>query len=240
MKTFDRLVRKNLTALPVKVGMMIPAVLFFLVIAIFSTEAHAAWLTGWNFRRPVTLSNPGSALTNYQIRVNVTYDSGMNSDFSDLRFTTDDETTEIDYWIEQYSPSTSAIVWVEVPAVAATPTDTTIYMYYGNTTATTTSNGSNTFVFFDDFSTWSGWTNYRGGNVVQDTTTFSGLQTLRKTSNNDPAGGWKSLGSTISNFRMLARDHRRRREPEPRCKSSRHVSPDGRWEIRMVRHGAGA
>jgi hypothetical protein len=75
------------------------------------------------------------------------------SDFSDLRFTTSDGLTLCDYWIESLSgttPNQLAIVWVEVPSIAAHPTDTTIYMYY-NGIHEAVSNGSNTFRFFDDF-----------------------------------------------------------------------------------------
>ena len=45
---------------------------------------------------------------------------------------------------------TVAIFWVEVADDLSTNT-ATIYIYYGNATATTTSNGDNTFIFFDDF-----------------------------------------------------------------------------------------
>ena len=46
--------------------------------------------------------------------------------------------------------STSAIVWVKIPTIPASGT-TTIYMYYGNPSATDASNGPATFDFFDDF-----------------------------------------------------------------------------------------
>lgn len=89
-------------------------------------------------------------LTNYQTKITVPYVSGMKADFSDLRFTSSDGTTELSYWIESYTASTSAVVWVKVPSLVSG--SNTIYMYYGNSSATTTSSGDNTFVFFDDFS----------------------------------------------------------------------------------------
>jgi hypothetical protein len=74
----------------------------------------------------------------------------MNADFSDLRFK-DGSGNTLSYWIESYTASTSAQVWVKVPYIAASGT-TTMYMYYGSVTAISASNGSNTFIFFDDFS----------------------------------------------------------------------------------------
>jgi hypothetical protein len=40
-------------------------------------------------------------------------------------------------------------VWVKIPSIAST--GSTIYIYYDKSSATSTSSGSNTFVFFDDF-----------------------------------------------------------------------------------------
>ncbi|HUU63010.1 MAG TPA: DUF2341 domain-containing protein [Dehalococcoidia bacterium] len=104
----------------------------------------------WSRRAPVTISNSGSALTEYQVRVDVNYDDDMQSDFDDIRFTEGNGTTLLSYWLESYSVSTSAVFWVNVSSVPAG--DSTIYMYYGNPSVSTTSNGTNTFVFFDDFS----------------------------------------------------------------------------------------
>jgi hypothetical protein len=85
---------------------------------------------------------------NYQTKITVPYVSTMNSDFSDLRFTSSDGVTLLDYWIESYTASTSAVVWVEVASLVKS---TTVYMYYGNTSATTTSSGDSVFLVFDDF-----------------------------------------------------------------------------------------
>jgi hypothetical protein len=74
----------------------------------------------------------------------------MNADFSDLRFTKSDGTI-YPYWIESYTPSSTAKVWVKVPSIATSPA-TTFYMYYGNSSAPPASKGDDTFLFFDDFS----------------------------------------------------------------------------------------
>ncbi len=74
-----------------------------------SWSAAAGWYNGsWSYRRPITIDNSGngSALSNYQVQVDVTYDSDMNADFSDLRFTDSDGTTELDYWVEESTTTT--------------------------------------------------------------------------------------------------------------------------------------
>ncbi len=72
----------------------------------------------------------------------------MNSDFSDLRFTNSNG-DNLDYWIQSKTDSTSAIIWVEVDSLNSG--DTEIYMYYNNSSASSISNGEDTFLFFDDF-----------------------------------------------------------------------------------------
>ena len=70
-----------------------------------------AWLTNFNDRNGITVTETsGADLTDYSVKVNVSYNSNMNSDFSDLRFTSSDGITELGYWIESYTASTSAVV----------------------------------------------------------------------------------------------------------------------------------
>lgn len=120
-----------------------------------------AWLAGWLYRKELVLGSSVGA-TNYQFKILVGESNGViGSDvnceaclpsFDDLRFTTDDEGTLLDYWIEGVSGATplqTAIVWVKVPVISTT---TTIFMYSGNASAPAVSNGTNTFMFFDDAS----------------------------------------------------------------------------------------
>ena len=75
----------------------------------------------------------------------------MKPDFSDIRFTTTDNTL-IPSWVQE-TGSNYAVVWVKVPYV---PTDgTKMYLYYGNPAASSISNGDATFLFFDHFNTGS-------------------------------------------------------------------------------------
>jgi hypothetical protein len=107
-------------------------------------------LAAWPNYMPLTIANPsGAALADYQLQIPVSFIAGkMNADFSDLRFT-DGSCTTLNYWIESYSASTSAVVWVRIPSIPAS--GTTVYMYYGNSSATSLSNAPATFLLFDDF-----------------------------------------------------------------------------------------
>jgi hypothetical protein len=122
-----------------------------------------AWLTGWNYRKSITLSRASGAVTNYQMKLLLGESSGATgenvdcgglclSNFNDIRFTKSDGTTLLDYWIESLSGSTPnqlATIWIEFDSIGTSAT--TFYMYYGKSDATAVSNGTNTFPFFDDF-----------------------------------------------------------------------------------------
>lgn len=129
-----------------------------LVLAGFLTTGSLSaqgWFNGnWQYRVPVTVTNAGGELTNFQVQVNL----GPSFDWAntlaggaDIRFTAGDGVTGIDFWIESWNSGTSASIWVEVPTVAASPATTTIYMYYDYALASSASNGFATFEFFDDF-----------------------------------------------------------------------------------------
>ena len=114
----------------------------------YSESPAEPGLPGYAKRQPITI-NSASALTDYQVKLTIAYDSDMQPDFDDLCFTSADGTTELSYWLESKTDSTTAIVWVKVPSLVSG--DNTLYMYYANASATTASNGDNTFEFFDDF-----------------------------------------------------------------------------------------
>jgi len=89
------------------------------------------------------------------MKINITKSSGGNvsceghckNDFGDIRFVDIDNTTELDYWMEDYTSSSYAWFWIETPSDVET--DQKILMYYNNSGASTTSNGTNTFGYFD-------------------------------------------------------------------------------------------
>lgn len=121
------------------------------------------WLTGWDYRQSFTVSRSVGAVTNYQMKLLVGESAGSSgpnvhcnglcaSDFDDIRFTTVNGTTLLDYWIESttgITPNQVATIWIEFDSIATIAT--TFYMYYGNISATATSSGVDTFPLFDDF-----------------------------------------------------------------------------------------
>ncbi|HEU4677779.1 MAG TPA: DUF2341 domain-containing protein [Candidatus Paceibacterota bacterium] len=104
----------------------------------------------WTKRKRVTVHNADPvSYADATVKVDVPYDADMQADFDDLRFTASDGVTELDHYVESYTASTDAVVWVNVPTLA-TSTDTTVYMYYGNSGATS-GNATTTFPYLDDF-----------------------------------------------------------------------------------------
>lgn len=122
-----------------------------------------AWLTGWRYRKSITVSRASGAVTNYQLKLLLGESSGATgesvdceghclSSFNDLRFTASDGATLLDYWIESITgttPNQLATIWVEFDNIGTDAT--TFYMYYGHADAAAASNGANTFIVFDDF-----------------------------------------------------------------------------------------
>jgi len=120
-----------------------------------SPEAERWWNTNWKYRIPVTVNNPSSTdLYEFQILITLDTqalisDGKMNSDCSDLRVIYQEE--ELPYWIEPYTINSDATrIWVKVPHIEAEES-ITIYMYYGNPSATSTADPNEVFLFFEDF-----------------------------------------------------------------------------------------
>jgi flagellin-like protein len=160
-----------------------------------STGTSEIWYNpSWLKRKAVTIDNSlnPNDLTGYQVQLNVDYDSDMIADFSDLRFTDSDCQTLIPYWVESYVASDSAVVWVKVPAIPASSTET-IYMYYGNPSATSESNPDDTFDLFLDF-TIDGVISY-GGSQDSDSAQWEIIDdtSLRMWGNN-----WKATMKTLT------------------------------------------
>jgi hypothetical protein len=124
-------------------------------LSIGSEAAYASpdWLSGWNYRRPISLS-PVTPVADYQVLVTLTTGTmgnpyaNIKADGSDIRFTGSDGAALQDYWVESWDNTGTSRIWVEVAASGTS----TIHMYYGNAAAGSTSDGEATFDFFDDFS----------------------------------------------------------------------------------------
>ena len=143
-------------------------------------------LTSYSFVKEHTISGSvDGPLTGYQIKMNIHRGTGTDNGAdvylndnslnwpNDIRFT-DSASNILSYWVEQSDDNTAG-VWVKVNSI---PTSgTTIKLYYGNANSTNMSDGSNTFVAFEDFTDdtrrTSAWTeNYGGASSYVSVHTF--------------------------------------------------------------------
>ena len=104
--------------------------------------------SSWHNRKNITVDGVGLSISdNYQTRITVTYDSDMLANFSDLRFTyynsTSETESEIDYFLESKTDSTTARVYVEIPETSNS-SNITVYMYYNNSAAGSASDANAT------------------------------------------------------------------------------------------------
>ena len=162
----------------------------------------SAWYDDWDYRRAITINNAGSGLTDYQVLItlnssNFDY-SRANSDGSGIRFT-DTNDNLLSYWIEDWNTSGDSKIWVNVSSVPSG--DSTIYIYYGNTSAYAMSNGDATFEFFDDF---------------EDGTYTDKWEVVN--------GGWDESGGVMKSTTGSQWD-------QARIKSKKLVSPNGGWLV---------
>ncbi|MFE3845564.1 DUF2341 domain-containing protein, partial [Thermoplasmatota archaeon] len=112
---------------------------------------------GWPYKKNLNINTPNYG---YQMQIRVYKNDGYddpangkvdceghcNDDFSDIRFLNAAEDTELSYWIENKTDGEYANIWVK------TNGESSIIMLYGYTTATSMSDGTATFEFFEDFS----------------------------------------------------------------------------------------
>lgn len=118
-----------------------------------------SWLTGWSYRRSVTVTNSaGEAATDYPIKLVLT---STDFDFSkflangnDLRVTDSDGSTVLSYWIEKWEILYEGVVWVwvKIPGTVSSGGGTrTLYIYYGNASASDAADITTVFTFGCDF-----------------------------------------------------------------------------------------
>jgi len=148
-------------------------------------QAHS-WLSGFGYRKQITITGQSGAGTNYQVKLLVGETSGASGEQfdlaghctsfpNDIKFTASDGSTELSYWVESTSgttPNRLATIWVKVTADLGS--NQNIYIYYGKSGQSNSSNGNNTFLVFDDFNDGSldtnKWkTNTKSGTTISET-----------------------------------------------------------------------
>ena len=69
----------------------------------------AQGLNGWTTRETLQITEQsGTSLINYQVKITVLYQAGMQNNFSDIRFTDIDGTTQLNHWLAFYQAGISA------------------------------------------------------------------------------------------------------------------------------------
>lgn len=147
-----------------------------LILVCYISLTAAWWNPDYSYRKPVNLTEQASQdLVNHQVRVNLDTSSlisngKMRSDCGDLRFVNSSDTGKLDYWIESGCDTGSTTVWIEVPDLPAGD-EKQIYLYYGNSDASSESDGKATFPVFDGFNDGSlsgQWTDYTSGDSLTE------------------------------------------------------------------------
>jgi hypothetical protein len=133
-----------------------------LAIFILPATASPDWLSGYSYRKSHVLLSSTNAGTDYQVKIQAYYGSGVDSlekiyleskcktDFEDMAFTDSNGTTLLNYWMQEKVTANYAIFWIKITGDLGTANQT-IYIYYGNSAATSSSDFDSTFVFGELF-----------------------------------------------------------------------------------------
>ena len=126
-------------------------------ITLAQTSTWGSSFDAWEYRQQVTFNNTAAnlgvtpdTLINLPVLIKLT---ASNFNFShaqslgqDIRFTASDGNTTLSYQIESWSTVNDlAYIWVNVPAITANTSTSSIYMYYGNSTASDGQNKTGTW-----------------------------------------------------------------------------------------------
>ncbi len=121
------------------------------LLARYARNSHAAWNdVNYGYRKPIVITNNGSTQTNYVVEVTMDTQSlqtsKMQADCDDVRFTSSDGTTDLDFFTDYCSTTASvnSSFFVEVPTITGSGATTTLYVYYGYASATSASSFSRT------------------------------------------------------------------------------------------------
>ncbi|MBS1912499.1 MAG: DUF2341 domain-containing protein [Bacteroidetes bacterium] len=135
----------------------------------------------WLYRVPITISNAGGTLTNYFLLLKINTStpiaaSKMRADGGDLRFA-DANCNLMNFWVQNGMNSATTNIWVKVPSI---PTgNSTMYIYYGNSSATRTNQATdvwgNGIICLFTFTEGSGGTltDWVGGNNLNVTCSWT-------------------------------------------------------------------
>lgn len=196
---------------------------------------------------PFTIQeNNGTDQIDYQ--VNITFNSSELTNFNctQIRFS-NSSADQIDHWVENETTcgndTYNLTIWVEVPIIPASSTETIYMWYHTKDQVSNTSNGTLTFPFFDDFlgtaydsNRWEWWQNGAGASVVV-------LNSIMNITPEDPGVPYKTfLNSTnyLSTPNTVLRIRARLSPPNPTTEAYPGYACDiGGTSPRMYPHNSG-
>lgn len=109
--------------------------------------------SSWPMRKEINIRNSGATETDNQVKVSFIAEYDVN-DFSDLRFTDESGTRDLNYWVEKTDTEAGyprAHIWVKVPILETGFTK--IYLYHNKSGVSSLSNPDTTMVATDKFAT---------------------------------------------------------------------------------------
>jgi len=121
----------------------------------FKLDVKEGWFNDdWLYRELIIITNPNEELEDFQVMLDLDTASliasdKMQVDCQDIRFA-DNLGNGLNYWIESGCNTDSSKVWVKLNSIPNGESE--IYLYYGNSGASSDSNGSETFIIYEDFS----------------------------------------------------------------------------------------
>lgn len=171
--TYTAMVEKKSDTKHISVRKLLVLISLFVIIILFpialylylsKSSTGVAWYSNdWRFRKSIDVGNSsGSVLTNEDVLVTIdtaslVTASKLQVDCDDLRFVDGDDNTVLSYWIEGGCNTSSTQVWIRIPSLPNG--GKTIYMYYGNVSATNAEETwSGNFIVLSSSSCPSGWT----------------------------------------------------------------------------------
>jgi len=114
----------------------------------------------------ISVYNPGSALSDFQVMLTVTNDSEFFSripDSTGLEIKKTDKSTLLPFYVEKWDATgKNATIWIKFDSIAATGT-TQAYIYYNKNRTEPLSSASSVFDFWDDMNSQGSWRKARVG-----------------------------------------------------------------------------
>jgi hypothetical protein len=169
------------------------------------TKTSAWYNSSWLYRAPITITGDGTSYTDADVLVSLDTSSlitasKLQSNCADLIFTASDGSTLLNFWIEGGCNSTTTQIWVRVPSVSSTSTD--IYVYYGNSLATSAEQSwSGNFISLSDQSSCAtGWTRLSAfdSRFPRGSTSYGGTSGSNTHTHSSPSASTNSAGGSTT------------------------------------------